>query len=59
MSPSVCAGVLAGGAGRPESTDPEVVSGYVLGSFREPGEEVRALIERAAGELDRLGADAP
>src|SRR5262249_13158302 len=27
---------VRGGVGRPESTDPEVVSSYVLGRFREP-----------------------
>ncbi|MDQ3644452.1 MAG: aminoacyl-tRNA hydrolase [Actinomycetota bacterium] len=42
------------GVGRPESTDPEIVSAHVLGRFREPGEEVRALVERAADELERL-----
>jgi PTH1 family peptidyl-tRNA hydrolase len=42
------------GVGRPESTDPEVVSGYVLGRFSESKEEVRELIERAADELERL-----
>ena len=42
------------GVGRPDSTDPEVVSGYVLSRFREPTEEVRALIDRAAGEAERL-----
>jgi PTH1 family peptidyl-tRNA hydrolase len=36
------------GVGRPESTDPEIVSAHVLGRFREPKEEVRELIERAA-----------
>ena len=40
------------GVGRPDSTDPEVVSSYVLGRFREPREEVAALVERAA-ERDR------
>ena len=35
------------GVGRPDSTDPDVVAAYVLGPFREPREEVRALIERA------------
>jgi peptidyl-tRNA hydrolase, PTH1 family len=39
------------GVGRPDSTDPEVVSAYVLGRFGEPKEEVRALVERAADEL--------
>lgn len=42
------------GVGRPDSTDPEVVSAYVLGRFREPREEVSALIERAADEAERL-----
>lgn len=42
------------GIGRPESTDPEVVSGYVLGRFSEPREDVRALFEAAADETERL-----
>jgi peptidyl-tRNA hydrolase, PTH1 family len=42
------------GVGRPESTDPDVVAKYVLGRFREPDDEVRAAVERAADELDRL-----
>ena len=42
------------GVGRPDSTDPEIVSAHVLGRFREPKEEVRALVERAADELERL-----
>ncbi|HEY6780054.1 MAG TPA: aminoacyl-tRNA hydrolase [Thermoleophilaceae bacterium] len=42
------------GVGRPDSTDPEIVSAWVLGRFREPPDEVRALIERAADELERL-----
>lgn len=42
------------GVGRPDSTDPEIVAGYVLGRFREPREEVAALIERAADEAERL-----
>ena len=42
------------GVGRPDSTDPEVVSGYVLSRFREPREQVRELIDRAAGEAERL-----
>jgi PTH1 family peptidyl-tRNA hydrolase len=40
------------GVGRPDSTDPEVVSAYVLGRFTEPREEVRGLVERAADELE-------
>ncbi len=42
------------GVGRPDSTDPEIVSAHVLGRFSEPEGEVRELIERAADELDRL-----
>jgi PTH1 family peptidyl-tRNA hydrolase len=42
------------GVGRPDTSDPEIVSAHVLGRFREPPEEVRALVERAADELDRL-----
>ena len=42
------------GVGRPDSTDPEIVSAHVLGRFREGKDEVRALIERAADELERL-----
>jgi PTH1 family peptidyl-tRNA hydrolase len=42
------------GVGRPGSTDPEVVASYVLSRFREPREQVAALIESAAGETERL-----
>jgi PTH1 family peptidyl-tRNA hydrolase len=42
------------GVGRPDSTDPEIVSAYVLGRFREPEDEVRELIEHAADEAERL-----
>jgi PTH1 family peptidyl-tRNA hydrolase len=42
------------GVGRPDSTDPEVVAGYVLSRFREPREQVQALVERAADEAERL-----
>jgi PTH1 family peptidyl-tRNA hydrolase len=42
------------GVGRPDSTDPEVVSGYVLGRFAEPAEDVRELISRAADEVERV-----
>ena len=42
------------GVGRPDSSDSEIVSAHVLGRFREPQEEVRALVERAAQELERL-----
>jgi PTH1 family peptidyl-tRNA hydrolase len=42
------------GVGRPDSTDPEIVSAWVLGRFREPQDEVRSLVEAAADELERL-----
>jgi peptidyl-tRNA hydrolase, PTH1 family len=42
------------GVGRPNSTDPEIVAAYVLSRFREPRDEVEALIERAAEETERL-----
>ena len=41
------------GVGRPDSTDPEIVSAHVLGRFREPKEEVRDLIQRAADAAER------
>jgi PTH1 family peptidyl-tRNA hydrolase len=42
------------GIGRPDSTDPEIVSAYVLGRFREPRAEVEGLIGRAGEETERL-----
>jgi PTH1 family peptidyl-tRNA hydrolase len=42
------------GVGRPDSTDPEIVAAYVLGRFREPREEVAALVDAAAEETERL-----
>ena len=42
------------GVGRPDTTDPEVVSAHVLGRFREPKAEVAALVEGAAEETERL-----
>jgi PTH1 family peptidyl-tRNA hydrolase len=42
------------GVGRPDSTDPEIVSSYVLSRFREPRPEVEALIGRAADDAERL-----
>lgn len=44
------------GVGRPDSSDPEVVSSYVLSGFSEPAPEVRALVDRAADEAERLVA---
>lgn len=42
------------GVGRPDSTDPEIVAAYVLSRFREPKDEVVALIERGADETETL-----
>lgn len=42
------------GVGRPDSTDPEIVSAHVLGRFTESEAEVCALIEAAADEAERL-----
>ena len=38
------------GVGRPPTTDPDEVAAYVLSRFREPPEEVQALVQRAADE---------
>ena len=37
------------GVGRPDSTDPEVVAAHVLGRWRQPADEVRALVGAAPG----------
>jgi peptidyl-tRNA hydrolase, PTH1 family len=42
------------GVGRPDSTDPEIVSAYVLSRFREPRGEVEELVGKAADEAERL-----
>jgi PTH1 family peptidyl-tRNA hydrolase len=42
------------GVGRPDSTDPDVVSSYVLGRFSEPDADVRRLIESAADRAQRF-----
>jgi PTH1 family peptidyl-tRNA hydrolase len=42
------------GVGRPDSTDPEIVSAHVLGKWRQPAADVRALVERARDEAERL-----
>jgi len=41
------------GVGRPDSTDPELVSRYVLGRFSEDPQDVRALVESAADALEQ------
>ncbi len=47
------------GVGRPDSSDPEIVSAYVLGRFREDEAQVKALIERACEQVEAvvLGGD--
>jgi PTH1 family peptidyl-tRNA hydrolase len=40
------------GVGRPDSTDPEIVSRYVLGRFSEDPKDVRGLVESAADALE-------
>jgi len=48
------------GIGRPDSSDPEIVSAYVLGRFREGREQVQELVERACEEVERIVmGDAP
>jgi PTH1 family peptidyl-tRNA hydrolase len=42
------------GVGRPDSTDPEIVAGYVLGRFREPASEVATLVERASDAVETV-----
>lgn len=42
------------GVGRPKSTDPEIVSAYVLSRFREPADEVGDLIDRACQAVERV-----
>jgi PTH1 family peptidyl-tRNA hydrolase len=42
------------GVGRPDSTDPEIVSAHVLGRFREPKQDVEGLIASAADETEQL-----
>ncbi len=49
------------GVGRPDSTDPEIVSAYVLGRFREDAAQVAELVDRAVEHAERvvLGESAP
>jgi len=42
------------GVGRPDRTDPEVVSAHVLGAFREPQADVADLIERATSAAEAI-----
>lgn len=45
------------GVGRPDSTDPEIVAGYVLGRFRQSPAEVQEVVERACAEVERVIAE--
>jgi peptidyl-tRNA hydrolase, PTH1 family len=45
---------IRAGVGRPDTTDPEIVSAHVLGKFREAPTEVKDLIQRAADEAERV-----
>jgi peptidyl-tRNA hydrolase, PTH1 family len=47
------------GVGRPDSSDPEIVSAHVLGAFREPADQVAELIARAGEEVERLVFEQP
>ena len=42
------------GVGRPDSTDPEIVTSYVLSRFRESGAEVGALVGSAADAAEEI-----
>lgn len=42
------------GVGRPQSTDPEIVSSYVLGSWRQDRQAVRELIDNAVAAVERV-----
>jgi PTH1 family peptidyl-tRNA hydrolase len=45
------------GVGRPDTTDPELVSAHVLGRFSEDPAEVRELVERAADATEEALKD--
>jgi peptidyl-tRNA hydrolase, PTH1 family len=47
------------GVGRPDSTDPDIVAGYVLGTWRQPAADVRDLVSRAADEVERVLSPSP
>ena len=42
------------GVGRPDSTDPEIVSAHVLGGWKQSSDEVAALVGEAADAAERL-----
>ncbi len=47
------------GVGRPDSTDPEIVSAYVLGAWRQPAADVEDLVSRAADAVEAIVRDGP
>ena len=42
------------GVGRPDSTDPEIVSAHVLGRFTEGADDVGQLVDAAADEAEQV-----
>jgi PTH1 family peptidyl-tRNA hydrolase len=42
------------GVGRPDSTDPDIVAGYVLGKWRQSDAEVRGLVDAATDAAERI-----
>jgi PTH1 family peptidyl-tRNA hydrolase len=42
------------GVGRPDSTDPEIVAGYVLGRWQQPRDAVDALVTRACAAVEEV-----
>jgi PTH1 family peptidyl-tRNA hydrolase len=42
------------GVGRPDSTDPDIVAAHVLGKWKEPRDEVQALIDRARDAAEAI-----
>jgi peptidyl-tRNA hydrolase, PTH1 family len=42
------------GVGRPDTTDPEIVSAHVLGAFRESKDDVADLVDRAASAAEAI-----
>ena len=42
------------GVGRPDTTDPEIVSAHVLGKWRAPRADVQALVDRAADTVEAI-----
>jgi PTH1 family peptidyl-tRNA hydrolase len=42
------------GVGRPDSSDPDVVAAYVLGTWRQSAAKVAELVDRAVSETERL-----